>query len=32
MAAIDYVNHDPVVHTWSHKMDEADNLNLGNDD
>ena len=23
MAAIDYVNHDPVVHTWSHKMDEA---------
>jgi transposase len=23
MAAIDYVNRDPVVHTWSYKMDEA---------
>jgi transposase len=23
MAAIDYVNDDPVVHTWSYKMDEA---------
>jgi transposase len=22
-AAIDYFNQDPVVHTWSHKMDEA---------
>ena len=23
MAAIDYVNHDPVVHTWSYKMDRG---------
>jgi transposase len=23
MAGIDYVNRDPVVHTWSYKMDEA---------
>jgi hypothetical protein len=23
MAAMDYFNHEPVVHTWSYKLDKA---------
>jgi hypothetical protein len=23
MAAVDYFNHDPVVHTWTYKLDKA---------
>jgi hypothetical protein len=23
MAAVDYFNDDPVVHTWTHKLDKA---------
>ena len=30
MAAVDYFNHDPVVHTWTYKFDKAAWMQSGN--